>query len=166
VRKPLFSLSIKAGLALFLVVAGALAIVYAAVVPQLEDRLVDAKVRELALRCGRESRREREPLARVQWPAPGSLAIDVPVTARRPVGTQHRKPQIAAQCVDTGRVLQPDRRRFNGPVRRLERRDETAEAIRLLDDLDRDARVRQVVRGREPGETSPDHRDGLHRAEP
>ena len=46
-RKPLFSLSIKAGLALFLVVAGALAIVYAAVVPQLEDRLVDAKVREL-----------------------------------------------------------------------------------------------------------------------
>ena len=46
-RKPLFSLSIKAGLALFLDVAGALAIVYAAVVPQLEDRLVDAKVREL-----------------------------------------------------------------------------------------------------------------------
>jgi two-component system, OmpR family, sensor kinase len=41
------SLSIKAGLVLFLVVAGALAIVYAAVVPQLEDRLVDAKVREL-----------------------------------------------------------------------------------------------------------------------
>jgi len=47
VRKPFLSLSIKAGLALFLVVAGALAIVYAAVVPQLEDRLVDAKVREL-----------------------------------------------------------------------------------------------------------------------
>jgi len=47
VRKPLFSLSVKAGLALFLVVAGALAIVYAAVVPQLEDRLVDAKIREL-----------------------------------------------------------------------------------------------------------------------
>jgi signal transduction histidine kinase len=47
VRKPLVSLSVKAGLALFLVVAGALAIVYAAVVPQLEDRLVDAKVREL-----------------------------------------------------------------------------------------------------------------------
>ncbi len=46
-RKPLLSLSVKAGLALFLVVAGALAIVYAAVVPQLEDRLVDAKVREL-----------------------------------------------------------------------------------------------------------------------
>jgi signal transduction histidine kinase len=48
VRKPpLISLSIKAGLVLFLVVAGALAIVYAAVVPQLEDRLVDAKIREL-----------------------------------------------------------------------------------------------------------------------
>jgi two-component system OmpR family sensor kinase len=46
-KPPLLSLSIKAGLALFLVVAGALAIVYAAVVPQLEDRLVDAKVREL-----------------------------------------------------------------------------------------------------------------------
>jgi signal transduction histidine kinase len=46
-KPPLISLSIKAGLALFLVVAGALAIVYAAVVPQLEDRLVNAKVREL-----------------------------------------------------------------------------------------------------------------------
>jgi signal transduction histidine kinase len=46
-KPPLLSLSIKAGLALFLVVAGALAIVYAAVVPQLEDRLVDAKIREL-----------------------------------------------------------------------------------------------------------------------
>jgi signal transduction histidine kinase len=46
-KPPLISLSIKAGLVLFLVVAGALAIVYAAVVPQLEDRLVDAKVREL-----------------------------------------------------------------------------------------------------------------------
>jgi signal transduction histidine kinase len=46
-KPPLLSLSIKAGLALFLVVAGALAIVYAAVVPQLEDRLIDAKVREL-----------------------------------------------------------------------------------------------------------------------
>jgi len=48
VRKPpLLSLSVKAGLVLFLVVAGALAIVYAAVVPQLEDRLVNAKTEEL-----------------------------------------------------------------------------------------------------------------------
>jgi two-component system OmpR family sensor kinase len=48
VRKPpLLSLSVKAGLVLFLVVAGALAIVYAAVVPQLEDRLVNAKIEEL-----------------------------------------------------------------------------------------------------------------------
>ncbi len=44
---PLISLSVKVGLALFAVVAGALAIVYLAVVPQLEDRLVDAKMREL-----------------------------------------------------------------------------------------------------------------------
>ena len=51
VRKPpLLSLSVKAGLVLFLVVAGALAIVYAAVVPQLEDRLVNAKIRELRRR--------------------------------------------------------------------------------------------------------------------
>ena len=44
---PLISLSVKVGLALFAVVAGALAIVYLAVVPQLESRLVDAKMREL-----------------------------------------------------------------------------------------------------------------------
>ncbi|HJS70656.1 MAG TPA: HAMP domain-containing sensor histidine kinase [Gaiellaceae bacterium] len=46
-KRPLLSLSVKAGLVLFLVVAGALAIVYAAVVPQLEDRLVEQKTREL-----------------------------------------------------------------------------------------------------------------------
>jgi signal transduction histidine kinase len=46
-KPPLLSLSVKAGLVVFLVVAGALAIVYAAVVPQLEDRLVNAKIEEL-----------------------------------------------------------------------------------------------------------------------
>ena len=45
---PLISLSVKAGLVLFAVVAGALAIVYVAVVPQLENRLVDAKIDELS----------------------------------------------------------------------------------------------------------------------
>jgi two-component system, OmpR family, sensor kinase len=45
---PLISLSVKAGLVLFAVVAGALAIVYVAVVPQLENRLVDAKTDELS----------------------------------------------------------------------------------------------------------------------
>ena len=44
---PLVSLSVKVGLVLFAVVAGALAIVYIAVVPQLENRLVDAKIEEL-----------------------------------------------------------------------------------------------------------------------
>jgi signal transduction histidine kinase len=44
---PLVSLSVKVGLVLFAVVAGALAIVYIAVVPQLENRLVDAKIDEL-----------------------------------------------------------------------------------------------------------------------
>ena len=44
---PLISLSVKVGLVLFAVVAGALAIVYVAVVPQLENRLVDAKIEEL-----------------------------------------------------------------------------------------------------------------------
>jgi signal transduction histidine kinase len=44
---PRVRLSLKIGLALFLVVVGALGIVYLAVVPQLESRLVDAKVREL-----------------------------------------------------------------------------------------------------------------------
>ena len=46
-RQPRLSLSVKVGLALFGVVAGALAIVYLAVVPQLESRLVDAKIEEL-----------------------------------------------------------------------------------------------------------------------
>jgi signal transduction histidine kinase len=46
-RGPRVSLSIKAGLILFAVVAGALAIVYFAVVPQLEERLVNAKIDEL-----------------------------------------------------------------------------------------------------------------------
>ena len=41
------TLSLKLALVVFGVVAGALAIVYLAVVPQLESRLVDAKVREL-----------------------------------------------------------------------------------------------------------------------
>jgi len=46
-KPPLLSLSVKVGLILFVVVAGALAIVYAAVVPQLESRVVDAKLQEL-----------------------------------------------------------------------------------------------------------------------
>ncbi|MGH3022814.1 MAG: sensor histidine kinase [Gaiellaceae bacterium] len=46
-QQPILSLSIKAGLILFAVVASALAIVYVAVAPQLESRLVDAKLEEL-----------------------------------------------------------------------------------------------------------------------
>jgi signal transduction histidine kinase len=46
-RAPRLSLSVKVGLVLFAVVAGALAIVYLAVMPQLETRLVDAKIEEL-----------------------------------------------------------------------------------------------------------------------
>jgi two-component system, OmpR family, sensor kinase len=46
-KPPLVSLSVKVGLVLFAVVAGALAIVYVAVVPQLESRLVDAKIAEI-----------------------------------------------------------------------------------------------------------------------
>jgi two-component system, OmpR family, sensor kinase len=56
---PLISLSVKAALVLFVAVAGALAIVYLAVVPQLENRLVDAKIDELrqaAPRVGRDVR--------------------------------------------------------------------------------------------------------------
>jgi signal transduction histidine kinase len=45
---PLLSLSVKVGLTLFAVVAVALAIVYVAVVPQLESRLVNAKISELS----------------------------------------------------------------------------------------------------------------------
>jgi hypothetical protein len=47
---------------------------------------------------------------------------------------------------------------------RLERRDQAAEPIGLLDDLNRNSGARQIVRGRKPGESSPDHRDGPHRA--
>lgn len=46
-RTPRIRLSLKIGLALFLVVVGALGIVYLAVVPRLESRLVDAKINEL-----------------------------------------------------------------------------------------------------------------------
>jgi hypothetical protein len=41
------NLALKFGLALFVIVAGALAIVYFAVVPRLESRLVTAKIQEL-----------------------------------------------------------------------------------------------------------------------
>jgi signal transduction histidine kinase len=44
---PRLSLSVRVGLILFAVVAGALAIVYFAVVPQLESRLVNAKIDDL-----------------------------------------------------------------------------------------------------------------------
>ncbi|MFN8186473.1 MAG: HAMP domain-containing sensor histidine kinase [Gaiellales bacterium] len=44
---PPRSLSVKLGLVLFLIVAAALAIVYLAVVPRLESRLVDERYREL-----------------------------------------------------------------------------------------------------------------------
>jgi signal transduction histidine kinase len=47
VSRPRPSLALKFGLALFAVVAGALAIVYMAVVPRLESRLVAAKISEL-----------------------------------------------------------------------------------------------------------------------
>jgi signal transduction histidine kinase len=47
-RPGLTRLSVKLGLVLFVTVAGALAIVGLAVLPQLESRLVDAKTRELA----------------------------------------------------------------------------------------------------------------------
>jgi signal transduction histidine kinase len=47
VTRPRPSLALKFGLALFAVVAGALAIVYMAVVPRLESRLVAAKISEL-----------------------------------------------------------------------------------------------------------------------
>ena len=57
---PLISLSVKAGLVLFAVVAGALAIVYVAVVPQLENRLVDAKIAELRQAAPRVAREVRD----------------------------------------------------------------------------------------------------------
>lgn len=46
-RGPSLRLSFKLGLILFALVAGALALVYLAVVPMLESRLVDGKIREL-----------------------------------------------------------------------------------------------------------------------
>jgi len=45
-RRPRLSLSVKVGLILFAVVAGALSLVYVSVVPRLESRLVDAKIEE------------------------------------------------------------------------------------------------------------------------
>jgi signal transduction histidine kinase len=59
-RPPLISLSVKVGLVLFAVVAGALAIVYLAVVPRLENRLVDAKIDELEQAAPRVARQARD----------------------------------------------------------------------------------------------------------
>jgi signal transduction histidine kinase len=79
---PLMSLSVKVGLVLFAVVAGALAIVYLAVVPQLENRLVDAKIRELEAAVpvvgGQVEDLEflfLQPLARAQGDALGARVI-------------------------------------------------------------------------------------------
>jgi signal transduction histidine kinase len=47
VRLPQPRLALKFGLALFVIIAGALGIVYLAVVPRLESRLVNAKIHEL-----------------------------------------------------------------------------------------------------------------------
>jgi two-component system OmpR family sensor kinase len=47
IELPRLRLGLKVGLVLFGIVAGALTIVYLAVVPQLESRLVDARIREL-----------------------------------------------------------------------------------------------------------------------
>jgi signal transduction histidine kinase len=47
IGRPHARLSVKVGLVLFLIVAGALAILYLAVVPRLESRLVGAKINEL-----------------------------------------------------------------------------------------------------------------------
>ena len=110
--------------------------------------------------ANRATMRERLPGA--QGPPPRSLAVDVTSAAGRPGGAQHREPEIAAHGIDAGRVPHPDGRGFDGTVWRLERRDQAAEPIGLLDDLDGDPCARQVVRGRKPGETSPDHRDGPH----
>ena len=99
-----------------------------------------------------------------QRPPPGSLAVDVTSAAERPGEGKHPEPEIAAHGVDASRVPHRDCRGFDGTVWRLERRDQAAEPIGLLDDLHGDSCERQIVRRRKPGETSPDHRDGLHRA--
>jgi signal transduction histidine kinase len=59
-QPPVVGLSVKVGLVLFAVVAGALAIVYLAVVPQLENRLVDAKINELELAAAEVGRQVRD----------------------------------------------------------------------------------------------------------
>ena len=46
-RSPPWSLAVKLGLVLFLLVAGALTIVYLTVVPRLESRIVDTTINEL-----------------------------------------------------------------------------------------------------------------------
>lgn len=67
-RPRRLSLSVKVGLLLFAVVGGALALVYAAVVPRLESRLVDAKMEELRVAAPGVSRqlREQPDLVRLQ----------------------------------------------------------------------------------------------------
>ncbi len=51
-RLPHPGLAFKFSLALFVIVAGALGIVYLAVVPRLETRLVDAKIQDLERASG------------------------------------------------------------------------------------------------------------------
>src|SRR4029079_5390156 len=58
--------------------------------------------------------------------------------------------------------LHPDCRGFDGTVGCLDRRDEAAESISLLVDLNRESHKRQVVRRRKPRETAADYRHGFH----
>ena len=75
-RGPRISLSIKAGLILFAVVAGALGIVYFAVVPQLEERLVADQDR----RAGAKRPARSEP-----------VRAGEPARLRQPVGPASRR---------------------------------------------------------------------------
>ena len=111
---------------------------------------------------GREPRDKRERLSGSEWPSPRPLAVDIPCAAGRSVGTEHREPEIAAHLGDARGILHPYGGGFDGTMWRLQRRDQAAEAIGLLDDLDGHAGRRQVVRGREPGESTSDNRDGPH----
>jgi signal transduction histidine kinase len=95
VRLPQPRLALKFGLALFVIIAGALGIVYLAVVPRLESRLVNAKIHELERSSQPVVRRfqRADPITQYQELADGfssSLGARIVILSRLPANTMLR----------------------------------------------------------------------------
>jgi two-component system OmpR family sensor kinase len=101
------TLGVKLALVMFAIVAGALGIVYLLVVPQLEQRLVDEKVRELKVAA--------EPVVRALRPRLGVVEVqdvvafsgqnlNARVVVYRPLDERHLLPVADSSPVDAGAI--------------------------------------------------------------